>query len=86
MSNPQARAWRKSSHSYANGNCVEVAWRKASASHANGSCVAAGPGAACGMVHVRNSKDPDGPVLTFTARQWAAFTAGVKDGQLDPGA
>jgi Domain of unknown function (DUF397) len=85
MSNPQAHTWRKSSHSFANGNCVEVAWHKASGSYANQNCVEAGPGA-CGMVHVRDSKDPDGPVLTFTAALWAAFTAGVKDGQLDPGA
>lgn len=26
-------------------------------------------------VHVRDSKDPDGPALTFTPHAWAAFTA-----------
>jgi Domain of unknown function (DUF397) len=29
-------------------------------------------------VAVRDSKDPDGPKLTFTLDEWAAFTATVK--------
>jgi hypothetical protein len=32
---------------------------------------------------VRDSKDPTGSALTFTAAQWAAFTAGLKGGQFD---
>jgi len=31
---------------------------------------------------VRDSKDPAGPVLTFTAAEWTAFTDGVRDGSL----
>jgi hypothetical protein len=73
--------WTKPSRSYSNGNCVEVAWHKAAASHANGCCVEAGAGT-CGMVHVRDSKDPDGPVLTFPPGTWEAFLAGVKAGEL----
>jgi hypothetical protein len=61
-----------------------VSWNKASGSFSNGQCVEAGPGA-CGMIHVRDSKDPGGPVLSFTLGQWAAFTAGVKDGEFGPG-
>jgi len=73
-------AWTKPSLSYANGNCVEVAWHKAAAS--NGThCVEAG-GGICGMVHVRDSKDPDGPVLTFPPGTWQAFLADVKAGEL----
>ena len=72
--------WRKSSYSFANNNCIEVAWHKAEASNLNGNCVEAGPGE-CGNVHVRDSKNPDGPVLTFTPDEWTAFTAGVKAGQ-----
>lgn len=34
-------------------------------------------------VLVRDSKDPDGGVLRFTADEWAAFTAGVKAGEFD---
>jgi hypothetical protein len=32
---------------------------------------------------VRDSKDRSGPVLTYTAAEWAAFTAGVRDGEFD---
>lgn len=34
-------------------------------------------------VAVRDSKDPAGPVLEFTLAEWAAFVAGVRDGQFD---
>ena len=35
--------WRKSSHSFANGNCAEVAaWRKSTASVADGHCAEVG--------------------------------------------
>ncbi|MGH3923772.1 MAG: DUF397 domain-containing protein [Pseudonocardiaceae bacterium] len=30
---------------------------------------------------VRDSKDPSGPALMFTAAEWAAFTAGVRAGE-----
>jgi Domain of unknown function (DUF397) len=30
---------------------------------------------------VRDSKDPGGPVLRFTAGEWRAFAAGVKAGK-----
>ncbi|MDF5753375.1 DUF397 domain-containing protein [Spongiactinospora sp. TRM90649] len=32
---------------------------------------------------LRDSKNPDGPVLTFTPAEWHAFVAGVKDGEFD---
>ncbi|MGH3772527.1 MAG: DUF397 domain-containing protein [Pseudonocardiaceae bacterium] len=32
---------------------------------------------------VRDSKDPSGPALMFTAAGWAAFTAGVRSGEFD---
>lgn len=35
-----------------------------------------------GMI-VRDSKDPAGPVLTFAAAQWSAFTTGVRVGQFE---
>jgi Domain of unknown function (DUF397) len=80
--------WRKSSYSSANGGaCVEVAalsgvaWRKSSYSSANGgNCVevaADGPG----VVAVRDSKDPDGPALVFTAAEWRSFTAQLRSGR-----
>ncbi|MFG1853228.1 DUF397 domain-containing protein [Actinomadura geliboluensis] len=66
--------WRKSSHSGSNGgNCVELtglSWLKSSYSGPNGGeCVeladvAGAVGAS--VVAVRDSKDPDGPVLLLT--------------------
>jgi hypothetical protein len=36
-----------------------------------------------GAQAVRDFKNPTGPALTFTATEWAAFTAGVRNGQFD---
>jgi hypothetical protein len=36
-----------------------------------------------GAVAVRDSKDPEGPKLTFTPDEWVAFTAGIRAGQFD---
>ncbi len=64
--------WRKSSYSSGNGGaCVEVA---------------VVPGSKEGsdyVITMRDSKDPDGPVLTFTPDEWKAFTLGVQDGEFD---
>jgi len=56
-------------------------WRKASASGQGANCVEAAslPGGAA----VRDSKDPSGPVLRFSADAWRAFIAGVRDGEFD---
>ena len=56
--------WIKSSLSFSNGNCVEVA-------------------ALPGGVGVRNSRDPDGPVLRFTPAEWRAFLGGARLGEFD---
>ncbi|MCC5577269.1 DUF397 domain-containing protein [Microtetraspora sp. AC03309] len=32
---------------------------------------------------VRDSKDRNGPVLTFTPSEWSAFIGGVRDGEFD---
>lgn len=36
-------------------------------------------------IQVRDSKDPDGPVLNFTETEWTAFIQGVEDGDFDLG-
>jgi len=56
-------------------------WRKSPYSGGGQDCVeiASLPGAG---IAVRQSKDPDGPVLEFTAPEWAAFVNGVRDGVL----
>jgi hypothetical protein len=54
-------------------------WTKSSYSDPNGgNCVQARHTHA-GTVQVRDSKNPDGPVLTISAGHWQAFTATVKN-------
>jgi hypothetical protein len=69
-----ARAeWRKSSHSTAAANCVEVAWvwRKSSRSTDAPNCVEV---ASDGQVTaVRDSKQPSGPTLAFPVSSWVEF-------------
>nr|WSX76825.1 DUF397 domain-containing protein [Streptomyces sp. NBC_00899] len=76
MSTPEL-AWFKSSYSSAQGDdCIEVAlsWHKSSYSGGQSSdCVEV---AACPeTVHVRDSKDKEGPRLAFTPAEWSAFVA-----------
>lgn len=55
-----------------------VTWRKSSRSGAVGNCVElAWP--APEVVAVRNSRNPDGPVLVYTRADLAAFLAGVRN-------
>ena len=64
--------------------CPDPAFRKSSFSGAsNANCVEVG--LVTSEVHLRDSKDPNGPVLRFTPDEWAAFIAGVKDGQFELG-
>jgi hypothetical protein len=58
----------------------ESGWRKSSRSQYN-ACVEVR--FAGDRVPVRNSADPDGPVLVFTGAEWDAFVAGVKAGEFD---
>jgi hypothetical protein len=37
-----------------------------------------------GLIGVRDSKNPNGPVLTFNRHEWDAFTTGIIDGTLRP--
>ncbi|GAB1645195.1 hypothetical protein KRMM14A1259_56180 [Krasilnikovia sp. MM14-A1259] len=57
------------------------AWRKSTRSAANGHCVEIAQVA--GEVLVRNSRDPEGPVLAFGAAGWRAFLSGVRAGEFD---
>lgn len=61
--------WKKSTRSGGgNGDCVETTPLKVSSD-------------VLGM-GVRDSKDPDGPVLRFSADAWSAFMASVERGDL----
>jgi hypothetical protein len=80
---PGRATWKKSSFSNGNGgnNCVEVTFRKSTFSTEHGvNCVevAHHPD---GQILVRDSKDPDGPTLTFTPAEWDAFTKGAAAGE-----
>ncbi|MGW3726599.1 DUF397 domain-containing protein [Streptomyces sp. NPDC000851] len=68
-------AWFKSTYSSdEGGNCLEVAydWRKSSySSNEGGNCLEVAPHPSA--VHVRDSKTPDGPVLTVSPDTWTIF-------------
>jgi hypothetical protein len=57
-------------------------WVSSSFSYAHGNCVeiARLPE---GNIGVRDSKNPDGPVLIFTSDEWAAFLGGVRNREFD---
>ena len=78
--------WRKASYSgNGGGNCVEVGaiWHKSSYSGNGGAnCVEVARDLSR-TVAVRDSKDPQGPVLVFSAEEWDAFVGGAKDGEFD---
>jgi hypothetical protein len=59
--------WFKSSYSNNGGQCVEIAANLA---------------ASRGIVPVRDSKDPHGPVLTIAPAAWTEFVGSVKAGGL----
>lgn len=59
-------AWRTSSYSGGNGECVEVA-------------------ALGGVVGVRDSKDPTGPVLLVAPGAFTAFVRAVARGEFEQG-
>jgi hypothetical protein len=63
---PTAPQWARSSYSQQGGNCVEWA-----------------PGHAfTGIVPVRDSKCPSGPILSFPVSAFSSFVVGVKDGHM----
>jgi hypothetical protein len=64
-------------------NIDHAAWRKSTYSGGNGGDCVEVARSLPGIVAVRDSKDPRGPVLTFAPAAWAAFTAGVNSGQFD---
>ncbi|MFH8758094.1 DUF397 domain-containing protein [Streptomyces atroolivaceus] len=58
-------------------------WRKSSHSNQDGgACIEIADDFAA-VVPVRDSKNPQGPVLTFSADRWASFVSAVRDGVVD---
>jgi hypothetical protein len=64
-------------------NLDGAVWHKSSRSGSNGGdCVEVADNLP-GVVAVRDSKNPAGPVLVFTPSEWRAFVDGAKDGEFD---
>ncbi|MDF5751357.1 DUF397 domain-containing protein [Spongiactinospora sp. TRM90649] len=62
-------------------NLLHAVFRKSARSGGSGgNCVEVADNLP-GVVAVRDSKDPNGPALCFTADEWRAFLAGVKSGR-----
>ena len=59
-----------------------LAWRKSRYSSDQGNCVEVADLDGGGRA-VRDSKNPHGPALVFSAAEWAAFAAGMCDGEFD---
>ncbi|MFF9783318.1 protein of unknown function (DUF397) [Streptomyces sp. SceaMP-e96] len=55
-------------------------WFKSSYSNNGGDCIEVAANIP-GAVPVRDSKDPNGPALTFSANGWSSFVAAVKGGE-----
>jgi hypothetical protein len=60
---------------------TNAVWHKSSES-INGDCVEVAVLAE--DIAVRDSKDPEGPVLRFSPEAWKTFVRGSKDGAFDP--
>lgn len=56
-------------------------WRKSTRSNSQAACVEVAN--LDGHRAVRDSKNPTGPALVFTAAEWSAFTAGIRSGEFE---
>lgn len=61
---------------------LSTRWRKSSFSLTNGECVELAR-LVDGDIGLRDSKNPDGPVLRFSPREVDAFIRGVLGGEFD---
>jgi hypothetical protein len=58
-----------------------LSWLKAQASSHNGQCVEIA--SADGKIAMRDSKNPDGPILIYTPAEFSAFLDGARNGEFD---
>ncbi|HEX6073709.1 MAG TPA: DUF397 domain-containing protein [Micromonosporaceae bacterium] len=61
---------------------MDKTWRKSTRSGGHDNCVEVRR-AVTGEVQVRDSKDPNGPVLSFTPSEWASFIGSAQGGEFD---
>lgn len=57
-----------------------LAWRRAKRSVGNGACIEVA--AKGGIISVRDSKNPDGPVLRYLSGEWNSFVIRTKQIEL----
>jgi uncharacterized protein DUF397 len=60
---------------------MNLDWHKAQRSTNNGACVEIA--SAAGKIAIRDSKDPDGPILVYTPAEFSAFLEGARNGEFD---
>jgi hypothetical protein len=65
------------------GQLPAVTWQKSRRSNPSGNCVELARLPGDGGIAVRNSRDPDGPVLIYTVDEIMAFVQGARDGDFD---
>lgn len=58
-------------------------WQKSRRSSPSGNCVELAPLPGEAGVAMRNSRDPEGPVLVYTVKEIEAFILGARDGDFD---
>ncbi|MFJ2898172.1 DUF397 domain-containing protein [Streptomyces sp. NPDC087218] len=68
MTSTESPRWFKSSYSNNGGDCIEVAANLA---------------ASLGVIPVRDSKNPNGPVLNTSTTSFTTFVASIKAGEFD---
>jgi hypothetical protein len=59
---------------------LHAIWKKSTYSNTNG-CVEVK--FVDGQVAVRNSREPKGPVLVFSSKEWDVFLRGLREGQFN---
>ncbi len=81
-----AMTWRKSTYSDGQEDCVEAAanWRKSTYSDGQEACLEIADNIPNGLIPVRDSKNPTGPVLLLPAGAWAAFVTAVAASNVNP--
>ena len=64
-----------------NADLSRAVWHKSSHSSQDGNCVEVAANLP-GVVAIRDSKDPDGPVLVVASEQWRGFVSALRSARV----